>query len=152
MLGAKNKPTRRANLKFVIFPTTTFFYIHTTEIIARSSRSAAKGQSKGENVSFGVSPPPPSSFVIVTPPCTTSGAPIATNNPAAARKQAKENKYLLWKHVTRNHEPTTNIVGGGNVAWTCNSAVTNSRAPATTLWAICSPSQIDKLEHVKWCL
>jgi hypothetical protein len=94
-----------------------------TEIMAQSSKAAGKGQRKGKNPNVGVAPPPTTSTPSFSVPSAASGAGSEASNAekitTAAKQQGQDNKYPLWKYVTRKQGDGAKVKGGGNVLWTC---------------------------------
>lgn len=83
------------------------------------SRAAGKGHRKGKNVPIGDAPPIPISTRSASVPSIGSGAATAASN-VEGRQQPQDNKYPLWKYVTRAQRPSSEMKGGGNVAWKWN--------------------------------
>ena len=75
--------------------------------MAQSKAAAVRGQRKGKNVMGRDALPPPISLE------------FAASN--VEGKELKDNdKYPLWKYVTREDGPDNKGNGGGNVQWKCN--------------------------------
>eukprot|EP00253_Pinus_taeda_P018206 PITA_18206 len=82
------------------------------------SRATGKGQRKGKNVPIGDALFLPISSGSASVPSLASGAATTTSN-VEGRQQPHDNKYPLWKYVTREQGPGSKMKGGGNVAWKC---------------------------------
>ena len=91
--------------------------------MAQSSKTAAKGQRKGKNPNVGVAPPPTNSVPSFSVPSSASGAGSEASNDGkisrAAKQQSQDNKYPLWKYVTKKQGDGAKAKGGGNILWTC---------------------------------
>jgi len=83
------------------------------------SRATGKGQRKGKNVPIGDAPPLPISSGSASVPSIGSRAATTTSN-VEGRQQPQDNKYPLWKYVTREKGSGNKIKEGGNVAWKYN--------------------------------
>ena len=113
------------SLFFCIFITTIFmiilftnlciFLYFFTEFMAQS-RAIGKGKRKGKNAPIGDAPPVPISLGSASVPSIGSGAATTTSN-VEGRQQPQDNKYPLWKYVTREAGPGSKMKGGGNFAW-----------------------------------
>lgn len=79
------------------------------------SRAARKEQKKGKNVPIGNALPVPISLRSTSISSIGSGAATTTSN-VEGRQQPQDNKYLLWKYVTREKGRGSKMNGGGNVA------------------------------------
>jgi hypothetical protein len=65
------------------------FFIHIEEIMTQSSSAAvAKGQRKGKDICFSVTPPHPTPSATVSAPSAESGAAISAHNTATTRKRS----------------------------------------------------------------
>jgi hypothetical protein len=115
--------------------------------MAQSTREVGKGQRKGRNATVVVSPLLQCSSPSASVPSAASAASNAEKNIVVARQQAQENKYPLWKYVTRHQEPRAKLMGEGMFFGHVVSAILSLRAPTTELRAICWANLVD-LDHV----
>ena len=69
------------------------------------SRAVGKGKRNGKNVPIGDAPPVPISSGLATVPSIGSGAATTTSN-VEGRQQPPDDKYPLWKYLTREQEPS----------------------------------------------
>ena len=82
------------------------FFLQVTVFMAQS-KAAVRGQRKGKNVMGRDAPPSP-----------ISSESAASN--VEGRELKDNDKYPLWKYVTREDGPDNKGKGGGNVQWKCN--------------------------------
>jgi hypothetical protein len=99
------------------------FLSPSTKMMAQSSKTTTKGQRKGKNPNVGVAPPPTTLVPSFSVPSSTSGAGSEDSNDgkisSATKQQCQDNKYPLWKYVTKKQGDGAKAKGGGNVLWTC---------------------------------
>jgi hypothetical protein len=108
---------------FEFFPTVVSFLPHFTEIMVQSTRADKKSQRKGRNATLGVAPLLQLHHPLLVSHLLKVELQVAASNAkkriVAAKQQAQESKYPLWKYVTRHQGLKAKLKGGGNVLWTC---------------------------------
>lgn len=83
------------------------------------SRAAGKGQRKGKNFPIGDAPTVPISSESASVPSIGSGAATAASN-VERRQQAQDNKYPLWKYVTREQRAKQQVEGRRKCCLECS--------------------------------